>query len=134
MSTRPNYFFGESDDPREVELIHSLVEKTRQGKIPWVKQASALTAAISSGFGFEINFVLAPTLSFVNPHSSSWQLLTVRDRSGSELVRVSNPPMITVLAGAAKSPLVHAADELFKLVYGAAGDELDRAINTIKKL
>jgi len=42
--------------------------------------------------------------------------------------------MVTVLAGAAKSALLDAADELFKLVNGAAGDDLDRAINTIKKL
>jgi hypothetical protein len=133
MSTRPNIFkFLGSDDPREVELIQSLVEKTHQGKIPWVKQANALTATIP--LGLQINFVLAPTLSFVNPHSTTWQLLTVRDASGSELVRVSNTPMVTVLAGAARSSLLQAIDELFILVNGAAGDDLDRAINTIKKL
>jgi len=130
MSTLHNVFFGQSDDPREVELIHSLVEKTRQGKIPWVKQANALTATIP--LGFQVNFVLAP-LSFITANPS-WQLLTVRDASGSELVRVSNPPMFTVLAGAGRSALLQAADELFKLVNGAAGDDLDRAINTIKKL
>jgi len=33
MSTRPiNFFLGQSDDPRQVELIRSLVEKTRQGR------------------------------------------------------------------------------------------------------
>jgi hypothetical protein len=130
MSTRPNYFFGTSDDPREVELILSLVEKTRQGKIPWVKQSNALTATIPSGF--QINFVLTPVTLFA-PHSN-WQLLTVRDRTGSELVRVPNAPMVTILAGAARSALVEAADQLFKLVNGAVGDDLDRAINTIKKL
>jgi len=131
MSTRPiNFFLGQSDDPRQVELIRSLVEKTRQGKIPWVKQANALTATIP--LGLPVNFVLAP-LSFLTANPS-WQLLTVRDASGSELVRVSNAPMVTVLAGAAKSALLDAADELFKLVNGAAGDDLDRAINTIKKL
>jgi hypothetical protein len=130
MSTRPNYFFGGSDDPREVELIVSLVEKTRQGKIPWAKQANALTATIP--IGFQINFVLSP-VSLFTPYSN-WQLLTVRDRSGSELVRVTNTPMVTILAGSARSPLLQAADELFKLVNGATGDDLDRAINTIKKL
>jgi|SRR5882672_8504276 len=131
MSTRNNAFFGLSDDPREVELIQSLVEKTRQGKISWSKQANALTATIPRGF--QINFVLAPT-SFISPNLTNWQLLTVRDTSGSELVRVTNAPMISVLAGTAKSALLDAADELFKVVNGATGDDLDRAINAIKKL
>jgi len=127
---RTNLFFGQSDDPREIELIHSLVEKTRQGKIPWVKQANAITATIPSGF--QINFVLSP-LTTLTPYSG-WQLLTVRDRGGSELVRVSNANMLYVLAGGTGSALVAAADELFKLVNSAAGDDLDRAINTIKSL
>jgi hypothetical protein len=42
--------------------------------------------------------------------------------------------MFAVLAGAARGALLQAADELFKLVNGAAGDGLDRAIKTIKKL
>jgi hypothetical protein len=129
--TRSNsIFFGQSDDPREVELIRSLVEKTRQGKIPWVKQSNALTATIP--LGFQVNFVLGP-LAFIT--NASWQLLTVRDASGSELVRVSNSGIISITAGGVlKSALVEAADELFTVVNGAAGDGLDRAINTIKKL
>ena len=34
----------------------------------------------------------------------------------------------------AHPPVVQAADELFKVVNGAAGDDLDRAIDAIKKL
>ena|ERR1700740_973991 len=133
MSTRFNNlaFFGQADDPREVELVKSLIEKTRQGKIPWVKQANALTASIPLS-GLQINFVLGP--ASIIPSYADWQLLTVWDRSGSELVRISNTGVATILAGAAKSVLVEAADELFKFVNGAAGDDLDRAINTIKKL
>lgn len=131
MSTRRNLFFGDSDDPREVELIRSLLEKTRQGKIPWVKQSSALTATIPNGL--QINFVLAPA-TVLTPYSS-WQLLTVRDKSGNELVRVNNNAnTLGAMAGAAMSPLTTAANELFKIVSGAASDDLDRAINTIKNL
>src|SRR5260370_38386845 len=124
MSTIDNVFFGQSDDPREVELIHSLVEKTRQGKIPWVKQANALTATIP--LGFQVNFVLAP-LSFITANPS-WQLLTVLDASRSELVRISNPPMFTVLDGATRSALLQAATELFKLVNATPGEHLDMPI------
>jgi hypothetical protein len=124
-----NAVFGLSDDPREVELIKSLVEKTRQGKIPWVKQANAVTATIPNGL--QINFVQSP-LAFIAIFSAGWQLLTVRDRSGNELVKVPNAPTLGNVA--ARGPLLEAADELFKLVNSAAGDDLDRAIKTIKDL
>jgi hypothetical protein len=121
-----------SDDPRKVELIRSLVEKTRQGRIPWIKQANAITATIPNGF--QINFVLG-LASILSPYKT-WELLTVRDKSGSELVRVNNSTMISVLAGQAGSggPQIAAANELFDLVNRATGDDLDRAINTIKNL
>jgi hypothetical protein len=130
MSALSNLVFGQSDDPREVELINSLVEKTRQGKIPWTKQKGALTAKIPSGF--EINFVLSSIPIFVtNP---AWELLTVRDRNANELVRVNNVSGLSALTGAMRGPLVEAVDELFKLVNDAASDDLERAINTIKNL
>ena len=53
------------DDNREIELIRSLVEKTRQAKIPWVKQATAITAVIPGGV--QINFVLS-SLMFLTPY------------------------------------------------------------------
>jgi hypothetical protein len=125
-----NLMLGLTDEPRKVALIQSLVEKTRQGKIPWVKQASALTATLPGGY--QINFVMSPMMTILT-QSSTWQLLTVRDRIGSELVRVSNENTISVAMGAG-SALVAAASELFKLVNSGSDDDLDRAINTIKNL
>ena len=131
MSTIPNNrIFGQSDDPRKTELIQSVIEKTRQGKIPWVRQASALTAIVPGGF--QINFVLAP-ITILTPFST-WQLLTIRDRMSSELVRVINSAVPSALAGLPKSTLVEAADQLFTLLTRSADDDLDRAINTIKGL
>jgi hypothetical protein len=129
MSTRLNNLLGLPDDSREIELTRSLLEKTRQGKIPWIKQGNALTATIPSGF--QTNFVLSPPSLLGS--SSLWELFTVRDRNGNELVRVSNAALAPVFGGAS-SPLVSAANELFRAVYGAVGDDLDRAINAIKKL
>jgi hypothetical protein len=130
MSTRINSLLGIPDDPREIELTRSLLEKTRQGKIPWIKQGNALTATIPSGV--QTNFVLSP-VSLLGS-SSNWELFTVRDRSGNELVRIGNPSFAAMLVGQAVNPLADAANELFKAVYGAVGDDLDRAINAIKKL
>jgi hypothetical protein len=126
-----NNVLGQQDDPRKVELIRSLIDKTRQGRIPWTKRASALTAMVPTGV--EVNFVLSPISIFTQ--YSGWQLFTVRDRSGSELVRVENvTSVVSILAGATRGALVEAADDLFKLVNAAAVDKLDRAIDTIKKL
>jgi hypothetical protein len=130
MSSPIGRLIGLPDDSREVELINSLVEKTRQGKIPWIKQTGALTARIPSGF--EINFVLSMITIFTK--HPNWELLTVRDRSGNELVRVNNVSGFAALSGGVKGPLVEAADELFKLVDDASGDDLERAINAIKNL
>jgi hypothetical protein len=132
MSTRLNSLLGLPDDPREVELIQSILEKTRQGKIPWVKQGNAFTATIPNGF--QTNFVLS-SLSFAGLSPSTWELFTIRDSKGNELVRVGNTGIASILAGSgALSPLATAANELFKAVFGAVGDDLDRAINAIKRL
>jgi hypothetical protein len=126
-----NRILGLPDDPRELELIRGLIDKTKQGRIPWVKkQTMAFTAAIPNGL--EMNFVLSRSL--LAP-SSTWELFTVRDVNGSELLRVTNPSSIGLLAsGATASAVSNATNELFRVVYGAVGDDLDRAINTIKKL
>jgi hypothetical protein len=130
MSTRANTLLGLPDDPREIELIRSILEKTREGKITWNKQGNALTAVVPSRL--QANFVLSPS-SITG--SVSWDLFTVRDKDGNELIRVSNlAGFISVLAGQGTSPLVDAANELFRAVFGAVGDDLDRAINAIKKL
>ncbi|HXZ11866.1 MAG TPA: hypothetical protein VEG64_05700 [Candidatus Sulfotelmatobacter sp.] len=130
MSSGPLPSFLESEDPREAELIRSLVEKTRQGKISWTKRSSALTASTSSGI--QINFVLG--MQFLD-YSAGWQLLTVRNKSGSELVKVNNTmTTFSVLAGGKKSAAVEAADELYTLASRTAGDDLDRAIDAIKNL
>jgi len=65
---------------------------------------------------------------------ATWELLTVRDKNGSELLRVSHPGLIPTISGTAKSLLVAATDELFEAVYGALGDDLARAIDAIRKL
>ncbi|HEY6945303.1 MAG TPA: hypothetical protein VI431_09210 [Candidatus Acidoferrum sp.] len=133
MSALSN-LLGQQDDPRKIELVRGLIEKTKQGKVTWVKQANALTATLPNGY--QVNFVVSPlTLPFLQ-QNSSWQLLTVRDRSGSELLRVSNTSTLAILAGGEASgvPLTAAANELFKAASDTIRDDLDRAIDTIKKL
>jgi hypothetical protein len=127
---------GFGDDPRRVALVKLLTDKTKQGKIRWAKQRSAITASLP---GFEVNFVTQPSLI----GSETWQLFTVRDTQGNELLRTSPAPLpfllpssplptIPVLSG--ELTVEQAVGELFAAVNRSAGDDLDRAISTIKNL
>jgi len=123
--------FGE--DLRKVALVKLLTEKTKQGKARWGKQRSAITANLPGGF--EVNFVTQPTLV----GGETWQLFTVRDAHGNELVRATPLPLAFLSPTPAvpiteSSTLNQAVDELFATVNRSASDDLDRAIATIKNL
>ncbi len=123
MSTKPNLL---AEDPRELALILGLVAKTREGKIRWFKQGSAITAMVPGGLN--LNFVLS-TNFFTT--SSEWQLFTVRDARNNELVRVGNTPtFLSPLRGNVGA----AVDELFQSVLALFRDDLDSAIDSVKNL
>ena len=135
MSTKPNAAAGRSDDPREVELVASLAEKTRQGKVDWIKQRNAVTAKVPGGL--EVNFVTRQNL-LGNPF---WQLFTVRDARGNELVRAD--PVGAVLSfsksvenpvQAAVSPLMAAIERLFEEVSRSTDNDIEKAIHSVKNL
>lgn len=121
------------DDPRKVDLVKLITEKTKQGKARWAKQRGAITANLPGGF--EVNFVIQPNLV----GSESWQLFTLRGAGGNELIRATPPPASYYLMPSAPiqtsgPTLAQAVDELFAAVNRSAGDDLDRAISTIKNL
>jgi hypothetical protein len=122
---------GFPDDPRKIALVKLLCEKTQQGKVRWAKQRSAITANLP---GFEVNFVTQTTLV----GSEAWQLFIVRDTHGNELVRATPPspffPMPSSPVQTSVPTVSQAVDELFATVNRSAGDDLDRAISTIKNL
>ena len=127
MSTNISVF-GMPDDPREVELVRGLLAKTREGKIRWIREGSAITANVHKGL--QLNFVLTTNI-FTSV--SDWQLFTVRDRSESELVRVAGAGAFGLVAMGTNS-LVLAVNELFQLVIGSIRDDLDEAIDSVKNL
>lgn len=122
------------EDPRKVSLVKELTEKTKQGKVRWVKQRNAFTANLSGTL--EVNLVTQPSLL----GGDSWLLFTVRDPKGTELVRVVPPKPAFLLPSAPASipggepDLPHAVDDLLAAVSRSAGDDLDRAISTVKNL
>ena len=93
VSANYGSFMPIPDDPRQTEFVLSLLAKTNEGKVSWIKKGSAFTATIPNGV--VVNFVLAPGL-FGTP--LSWQLFTVRDRFENELIQVNAPNFISVLS------------------------------------
>jgi len=127
MSTNLAVPPGKPEDSREIELVVSLAEKTKQGKIRWVKALNAMTANLVGAL--EVNLVTQSPLA----GGLSWKLLTVRDALGNELVRV-NPPSLSAMYGTAVPPLIEAVDELFDAIQKNHDDELEKVISSIKNL
>lgn len=120
-------------DPRKVAFVEELTEKTKQGRVPWVNRNNAVTATLPGGL--EINFVTSPTLG----GGVHWQLFTLRDSRGNELIKISPAPLLPFLRSATPVPggtdsLEQAVGELFSEVNKSASEGLERAISTIKNL
>lgn len=124
---------GFGEDPRKMAFVKELTEKTRQGKVHWVTRHNAVTATVPGGL--EVNFVTSPSLT----GGIYWQLFTLRDSRGNELIKTSPSPLLPFLPSAMPVPggatsLEQAVSELFAEVNKSASDDLDRAISTIKNL
>ena|ERR1700735_1869708 len=120
---------GLPDDPRKTEFVLSLLAKTREGKVSWIKKGNAFTAAIPNGV--IVNFILGASMFGLTP---SWQLFTVRDKAGNELIQVNSPGFISIVSSTATGPLLEATNQLFTSVSGISGDELQEAIESLRKL
>jgi hypothetical protein len=115
------------DDPRKIEFVRNLLAKTREGKVSWVKKGGAFSATIPDGI--TMNFVVG-----VSPFglATTWDLFTVRDKTGNELIQVRGLDFFSI---GKTDPLREATTELFVVVSsGISGDELERAIESLKKL
>ena len=118
---------GNPEDSREIELVVSLTDKTKQGKVRWMNALNAMTTSLPGSL--EANFVTQVPLA----GGLSWKLFTVRDSRGNELVRVA-PPSLIAMFGTAQPPLVEAIDELFGAIQKTHDDDLEKAISSIKNL
>ena len=98
------------DDPRQTEFVLGLLAKTNEGRVAWIK-GNAFTATIPNGI--VVNFVIAVTLFGTAP---SWQLFTVRDKSGNELIQVNSPDLISIISTTPPGPLVGATNQLFAAI------------------
>lgn len=117
------------DDPKQVELVKKLSEKTREGKIVWDKTKTGISASVSGKM--IVSFVLSPSLV-----GSTWAVFTIRGEKGNEILKldsVTNP--LAVLAGISKvGNLEQAANELFNLVQESAKGDIEKALDLVSKI
>lgn len=116
-------------DPRQVELVLNLDMKTKQGKIRWIREGSAISASVPSGL--KLNFVLSANIFAAA--ASEWQLFTVRDSKGSELLRVTNSSSF-ILSTTRSNALTGATESLYRSAIATIRDDLDNAIDSVKNL
>jgi hypothetical protein len=121
---------GDFDDPRQVQLVKKLNEKTRQGKVPWVRSLNAMTANLSDGLS--MNFVLQANVFGRQP---AWELFVIRDSKDNEILRVHSVGVFQSLVGNPNATLLQSAvDELFSSIMALIGDEIEKAIRIIDKI
>ncbi len=130
MSANVSTLVGWFEDPRHIQLVQKLTEKTRQGKVPWLRSLNGITADLPDGLS--VNFVLQASIF---PAQSTWELFVIRDSKGNEILRVHSVGVFQVLVGNSKATrLQEAVAELFSSILTLVGDEVEKAIRIIDKI
>jgi len=121
-----------TDDPKQVQLVQKISEKTRQGKISWNKSKTGVSASVSGKM--LVSFVLSPW--FLGLGAYGWAVFTIRSEKGNEILKVDNVVGLAgLLAGkATNAPLLRAVNELFNLLQESAEEDIDRAIDLVSRI
>lgn len=132
---------------QQLLLIKKLTEKTTQGRILWKISDTGLTASVGSDM--ELAFVRTPSSGFsvlqrlVGKKSpSGWRLFTIRDASGTELLRVEEEQEGELPGRGAMSlqflippdPRIAAVTELFEAALREENRHLQKAIDLVDKI
>lgn len=116
---------GDAGDPKAVEFLDTLTEKTAAGKIAWAEWQGGLIARLP-------NNVLAFFSSSTKP-PYQWTDFSVQ--VGKDIVfrtRKTLPDSLLLIVGS--DPVQAAANALFALITGRMGNPLDKAIESLKTL
>lgn len=125
---------GPMVDPRQVELVKKVTEKTQQGKIVWNKSATGITASVSGKM--QLSFVLSPPSFILSVGSLGWSVFAIRGDKGNEILRVENTSDVSVLLGGKmpSNPLTEAVERLYNLVQGVSKGEIEKAIDLVSSV
>lgn len=118
-------------DPKELDLLDKIIQKTTEKKIHWNKDKSGYLAEVSAGSaGQSMKLEFATT-----QERSNWTKFTVQTREGTVLA-VDNTLNIFFLQRIVgiSNPVLGKAMALFALVTRLGEGSVERAINALDKL
>ncbi len=129
------------DDPKEIELVEKIAEKTRMGKIVWERTPSSLVATAP---GMQISFVRASSaldaaLQSLGVSGGGWEIFSIRSQQGTEIMKVEQPSSLpyfgmTTSTPPPRSKLLEAVDALYSLAASRGQGDIDKALNVIRNL
>ncbi len=122
------------DDPKEIELVEKIAEKTRMGKIVWNGTASSLVATAP---GMQMSFVRSSSWR-ESILGGGWEIFSIRSQQGTEIMKVEQPSQQTFGLPASTQPprskLLEAVDALYSVANSRGQGDIDKALNVIKNL
>lgn len=116
-------------DDQQVELISTIIEKTKEGRLRWRRDTISYEADLPDG-GQIAFFLASPRLL----GGQTWARFIVSRLDGTEILNVQHTDVSTLLEGIFEAPLENAASELFTIVNESAKIEVDKFIEQLKKL
>jgi hypothetical protein len=129
------------DDPKEIELVEKIAEKTRMGKIVWERTSSSLVATAP---GMQMSFVRSSApiegvlLRLGLGGGGGWEIFSIRSQQGAEIVKVEQPslPVFGLPASTPlpRSKLLEAVDALYTTANSKGQGDIDKALDVIKNL
>lgn len=128
MGSQPQPILPERNDPKYIDLINKITEKTRANKIRWQMTQTGVSATAPGKI--QLGFVRSRGLL-----GDSWSLFTVRDESGTEILRVDNIVALARVFGVNDiPPLPKAADALYAAIEQSGRAELEKVIELIDRI
>jgi hypothetical protein len=130
------------EDPKQIELVESITEKTRLGKIVWQSSPSSLVAVVPP---MQMNFVRSTTVNALANRllgGGTWDIFSIRRQDGTEILKVEQPSNLWAVPRGGASPpepvtrskLIQAVDSLYSIAASKGQGDIDNAINVIKNL
>jgi hypothetical protein len=127
-------------DPKEIELVENIIEKTKSGKIAWQKSGSSLFAnlpAMQLSFVRSNNALLDRMLDALG--GSGWNMFSIRRTTDNfEILKVEQTlkllPPPPAPSKPVRSKLLQKVDDLYALADAKGQGEIDKAIDAIKNL
>jgi len=126
MGSQPQPILPDRDDPKYLDLVEKITEKTRANKIQWKMTETGVSATVSGKI--ELGFVRSRGWL---ASRTGWALFTIRDENGNEILRVES---VSPKALAPPSPTRNAVEELYAAIEQVGRREVEKVIELIDRI